>query len=617
MYLYIAEMPRKYKILIMLLSDVLLLPLALWTALALRFGTFKPVIGNYWWLFFVIPFITVPIFIRLGLYRAVIRFVDEQILKTVIYGVSLSTLLLTAIITMTQIQVLPRSSIIIYWFMASGYIFASRYFARGVLRTLERKDRRKQNVAIYGAGRAGLQTALALFSSPEYRPILFFDDNKELEGTTIAGIRVYHPENAIDIMNKYACHQLLLALPSATRIQRKMIIQKFEKKNIHLMTLPGMGELITGKVKVEDIRDVGVEDLLGRDPVPPFEDLISSCIENKVVMVTGAGGSIGSEVSRQILKNNPQKIILFERSEYLLYKIEKELANHYRGAVLIPILGDVINQYQLEKVISSYKVETIYHAAAYKHVPLVETNVVAGVMNNVFGTFAVAQAAILYNVSTFVLISTDKAVRPTNVMGATKRLAELVIQALASKKSSTRFCMVRFGNVLGSSGSVVPLFKEQIRQGGPVTVTHPEVTRYFMTMPEASQLVLQAGALGEGGDVFVLDMGDPVKIVDLARNLIELSGFEVKTPANDKGDIEIEFVGLRPGEKLYEELLIGNNVTKTKHPRIMKANEEFISYDKLMLELEKLKQYCEKQADTAVVQILKEIVKEFKQTNET
>lgn len=622
MHLFIAKLPRKYKILIMLISDIILLPFALWSAIALRYGTFQPDVQSYWWLFFIVPIVTVPIFIRFGLYRAVIRFLDEQIIKTVLFGVTFSVLIIVAIVMMTRILGLPRSSIVIYWVMASAYIATSRYLARGILRTLEHQENRKQKVAIYGAGQTGMQTAIALMSGSEYKPIMFFDDNKDLHGSTVAGIRVYNPEDAHEILERYSCHQLLLALPSATRSDRRKIIQKFEKKNIQLKTLPGVGELIAGKVKIEDIREVGIEDLLGRDPVPSFEDLISSCITDKVVLISGAGGSIGSELCKQVIKYNPTKLILFERSEYSLYKILQDLEKEKfsvsetpdHRTKIIPVLGDVLNQQQLENIFNLHKVETIYHAAAYKHVPLVESNVIAGIVNNVFGTQIIANAAIAHHVKNFVLISTDKAVRPTNVMGATKRLAELIIQALSSAgpSSNTRFSMVRFGNVLGSSGSVVPLFKEQIKNGGPITVTHPEVTRYFMTISEASQLVIQAGALGIGGEVFVLDMGEPVRIVDLAKNLIELSGLEVKEPNSDKGDIAIEFVGLRPGEKLYEELLIGSNVNKTKHPRIMKADEEFIEHNRLLSFLGKLKQSCDKHLELSAIENLKEIIKEYK-----
>lgn len=611
MHSFLASLPRKYKVLIMLAADILLLPLAFWSAIALRYGTWWPNISAYWWFFLVVPTITVPIFIRLGLYRAVIRYVDDHMIKTVLFGVTLSVLILVAVIAMAQVQGLPRSSVFIYWVIAICYIASSRYLARGILRTLERKERRKQKVAIYGAGKAGLQTALALINGPEYKPVLFFDDHRELHGATIAGIRVFDPKNAEEIMDRHACHQLLLALPSASRSKRREIIQRFEGKNIQLKTIPGMGELVTGRVKMEDIREVGIEDLLGRDPVPPFEQLISACIQHKAVMVTGAGGSIGSELCRQILKHNPTKIILYERSEYALYRLEQELLMKHPSAMIVAILGDVLDSSHIAGILSAHDVETIYHAAAYKHVPLVESNVIAGVMNNVYGTLSVAQAAMDVGVQTFVLISTDKAVRPTNVMGASKRLAELILQGMSEQKNDTRFCMVRFGNVLGSSGSVVPLFKEQIKGGGPVTVTHPEVTRFFMTIPEASQLVLQAGAMGGGGDVFVLDMGESIKIRDLARNMIELSGFEVKDPDTGKGDIAIQFVGLRPGEKLYEELLIGNNVGKTQHPRIMRAEEETIPWQTLRPWLEELQADCRNGRVEQVVAKLRVIVKEY------
>lgn len=617
MFLRLAELPRKFKILIMLLCDVILLPLALWSAVALRLGTFAPDVSQFWWVFFVIPFVTVPIFIRFGLYRAVIRYMDDKIIYTVIYGVSLSVLMLMAVVVMTKLVALPRSSIVIFWIIAIAYIAASRFVARGLIRTIETKKDRKQNVAIYGAGRAGLQTALALVSGREYRPVAFFDDNKELQGTSLVGLRVYDPKDALEIMEQKGCEQLLIAIPSSSRAVRKEIISRFEGKNIILKILPGLGDLVEGKVRIEDIREVGVEDLLGRDPVPPFEDLLSSCIKDRVVLVTGAGGSIGSELCRQILLNSPTKIILFERSEFALYKIEQELYKLHPEAAIISVLGDVLDQEHLEKLMTAHGVQTVYHAAAYKHVPLVEANADAGILNNVFGTRSAAKAAMGARVLNFVLISTDKAVRPTNVMGASKRLAELVLQGLAKEPGhSTRFCMVRFGNVLGSSGSVVPLFKEQIQVGGPVTVTHPEVTRYFMTIPEAAQLVLQAGSMGKGGDVFVLDMGEPVKIVDLAKKMIELSGLEVKDPNTGAGDIEIRFVGLRPGEKLYEELLIGDNVTWTKHPRIMRAEEHSLESGFLVARLIELQRACADGDVKALRGLLRELVAEYRPEGE-
>lgn len=620
----LSSLPRKFKSLIMLVCDIFLLPFALWTAVALRYGTFNPEIKTYWWLFFTLPFFTVPIFVKLGLYRAVIRFLDEHIIKTVLFGVTLSVLILITLILMSGINGFPRSSILIYWVLSVVYIASSRYFARAILRSLQRQERRKTFVAIYGAGQAGLQTALALMSGPEYKPILFFDDNPELHGASIAGIRVYNPQNAIEIMDRYSCFQLLLALPSVSRFRRNEIISQFKGENIQLKTIPGMGELVTGKVTIEDIREVGIEDLLGRDPVPPFQDLFSQCISNQIVMVTGAGGSIGSELCRQILKNNPIKLILFERSEYSLYMIEQELKTNSGNIKIVPILGDILNKPLVDDVLSKFHVNTIYHAAAYKHVPLVEENIVVGVQNNVFGTLNLLQSAICHKVKTFVLISTDKAVRPTNVMGATKRIAELILQAYSSISSQTTaefrtsISMVRFGNVLGSSGSVIPLFKEQIKKGGPVTVTHAEVTRYFMTIPEAAQLVIQAGSMGyadsfnkQSGSVFVLDMGESVKIIDLAKKIIELSGFTVKDPLTGEGDIAIDVVGLRAGEKLYEELLIGNNVMQTKHPRIMKASENYIEYQDLMILLEELHFACDQGRPLEVVEVIKKIVTEY------
>ncbi|AHZ84226.1 UDP-N-acetyl-alpha-D-glucosamine C6 dehydratase [Bdellovibrio bacteriovorus] len=612
MFVRLAGLPRKIKIMLMLFSDLILLPLALWSSVALRTGTLNPDVISYIWLFFVVPFVTIPIFIRIGLYRAVIRYLDDKIIYTVFYGVTLSVLLLAAVIVMGRVSALPRSSLIIYWVIAIAYIASSRFLARGLMRSLERIEDRRQPVAIYGAGRAGLQTALALMSGPEFRPVAFFDDNREVQGTNVVGVRVFDPAEALEVMKAKECRQLLIAMPSASRSRRKEIIQKFEREGVILKTLPGMGELVDGRVRIEDIREVGVEDLLGRDPVPPFEDLIKSCIRDKVVLVTGAGGSIGSELCRQIVLNTPRKLILFEQAEYALYKIEQDINRHRINFEVVPVLGDVLNSEHLEKVISKYGVQTVYHAAAYKHVPLVEGNVVAGVMNNVFGTLSASEAAIKGKAETFVLISTDKAVRPTNVMGASKRLAELVLQGLSQDKShSTRFCMVRFGNVLGSSGSVVPLFKEQIRNGGPVTVTHPEVTRYFMTIPEAAQLVLQAGAMGKGGDVFVLDMGESVKIVDLARKMIELSGLEVRNSETGQGDVSIEFTGLRPGEKLYEELLIGDNVSWTSHPRIMTAEEASIEYSRLMDTLSGMREACKAGDEKTVRVMLKQLVPEY------
>ncbi|WP_413613349.1 polysaccharide biosynthesis protein [Bdellovibrio sp. HCB-110] len=617
MFSKVAGLSRRVKILLMLFCDTILLPAALWSSIALRIGSWDPDVSSYQWLFFVIPFVTVPIFIRIGLYRAVIRYLNDKIIYTVFYGVTLSVLVIAMVVVMGRATALPRSSILIYWLIAFAYIAASRFFARALIMKLERIQDFRQPVAIYGAGRAGMQTAVALMSGMEFRPVAFFDDNEDLQGTNVAGMRVYHPKDALDIMAKKKCRQLLIAMPSATRSRKREIIEQFEGKNLILKTLPGMGELVDGRVHVEDIREVGVEDLLGRDPVPAYGDLMSSCIRDRGVLVTGAGGSIGSELCRQIALNSPRLLILFEQSEYALYKIEQEILKLYPHLKIQAVLGDVLNKSHLHKVMQEFKVNTVYHAAAYKHVPLVESNIVSGIRNNVIGTWNAAAVSIESKVESFVLVSTDKAVRPTNIMGASKRLAELVLQAIAKNDPvSTKFTMVRFGNVLGSSGSVVPLFKEQIRAGGPITVTHPEVTRFFMTIPEAAQLVLQAGAMGRGGDVFVLDMGEPVKITDLARKMVELSGLEVRDPRTGIGDISIEYVGLRPGEKLYEELLIGEKVERTYHPRILRAVEGMIEPVLLFSKLERMMKACDEENVPLVMSYLRELVQEYNPTKD-
>lgn len=612
MFSKIVQLPRRLKMLIMLLCDIILLPLAFWSSVAMRLGTINPNVSDFGILFPLLVVFTIPIFVRIGLYRSVIRYMDDKIIYTILLGVSLSVLLLTTAIAIGRFVTVPRSSILIYWFMATSYITISRYFARGLIRSLEPSDDRRKRVAIYGAGRAGMQTALALFSSREYLPVAFFDDSVQLHGTSVVGLRVYGPEEAKSIIEKKNITQLLLAVPSVTRARRKEIINSFEGQNLSLRTIPSFQELVSGTVKVEDIRDVGIEDLLGRDIVPPDVKLIKSCVASKNVMVTGAGGSIGSELCRQILRQDPNILVLVEMSEYALYKIQQELTKHFPYIRIIPVLCNAINKNKLSLIISENKINTIYHAAAYKHVPLVEENISEAILNNVFGTLSAVEASIENKIENFVLISTDKAVRPTNVMGTTKRIAELVVQMYAKKTDVlTRLSMVRFGNVLGSSGSVVPLFKEQIKSGGPVTVTHPDVTRYFMTIPEAAQLVMQAGAMAQSGDVFVLDMGEPVKIVDLASKMIKLSGFEVLDSQTGSGDIAIEFVGLRPGEKLYEELLIGNNTFKTNHSRIMKAQENYIEYDELYPSLLKLYKLCEENRKPEIINFIKNLVPEY------
>jgi FlaA1/EpsC-like NDP-sugar epimerase len=470
------------------------------------------------------------------------------------------------------------------------------------------KRKKKQPVAVYGAGTAGAELAKAMQSGWEYEAIAFLDDNIEKQGIEIHGVKVYSPDHLSVLIDKNGVSQVLLAMPSLSSRGRHKILEKLELFQVHIRTLPGIADLVSGKAKISDIREVDTGDVLGREVIPPIADLIDGCIRGKNVMVTGAGGSIGSELCRKIIENNPARLVLFEQSEFALYTLEKELERYNAELEIIAVLGSVTHARRVETVLKSFGIHTVYHAAAYKHVPLVEQNQIEGLQNNVFGTWRTAEAAKSAGVETFVLISTDKAVRPTNIMGATKRLAELVLQGMADECKTTRFTMVRFGNVLDSSGSVIPLFRKQIQNGGPVTVTHPEVTRYFMTIPEAAQLVLQAGSLGDGGDVFVLEMGDPIKIDDLARSMIHLSGFEVCDDENTDGDIEIEYVGLRPGEKLYEELLIGESVTGTKHPKIMRAAEEKLPWEKILHYMSEFEAASNKFETKKVKLLLQEVV---------
>ena len=583
MYKKLSAFSRNTKRALLVVIDFIALPVALWAGYALRLGEWWPQgITNAWWLFIVAPLVAVPIFIRMGLYRAVLRYVGGTALITIAKAVSITTLILLALLVMSQTQGVPRSVFISFWLISMLFIGGSRLFLRSYIQTYTKKRNNKQPVAVYGAGSAGVELVKAMQSGQEFEPVVFFDDDAEKRGLEIHGVKVFPPDQIPYLIDKKNISQVLLAMPSLSHRRRHKILEKLEEYPVHVRTLPGITDLVSGKATVSDIREVDASDVLGRDAVPPIPGLIEKCVRGKNVMVTGAGGSIGSELCRQIVEYGPAKLVLFEQSEFALYKIEKELEAYNTNLEIIAVLGSVTHARRVETVLRSFAVHTIYHAAAYKHVPLVEQNPIEGLQNNVFGTWRTAEAAKAAGVETFVLISTDKAVRPTNIMGATKRFAELVLQAMADESDTTRFTMVRFGNVLDSSGSVIPLFRKQIKNGGPVTVTHPEVTRYFMTIPEAAQLVLQAGALGEGGDVFVLEMGDTIKIDDLARSMIHLSGFEVCDDNNPDGDIVIEYTGLRPGEKLYEELLIGDNVTGTEHPKIMRAAEEKLSWKQLM-----------------------------------
>ncbi|HCH5590419.1 TPA: polysaccharide biosynthesis protein [Vibrio parahaemolyticus] len=576
---FIWQLSRTNKRIVSVLIDIILIFMAFHLAILVRSGD-----SNYfadpavWGIQVAVTIVTITVFARLGLYRAVLRYLTFQALFVVAAGAVISATLVAAL-SFYMSDPFPRTVPIIYGAFLALFCGGPRVIVRSLI--AQSYSTQSKEVLIYGAGSGGRQLAMALRSSGDYRVRAFIDGDSTLCNTMILGLPVIAIEDAMPIINKYDVSQVLLAVPSAKRSRRKVILDELAKLPVEVLTVPDMTDIVSGKAKIDELKDVAIEDLLGRDPVAPQQVLLEANIKDKVVMVTGAGGSIGSELCRQIVEQSPKSIILFELSEFGLYQIDRELnqLKLEKGLTcdIIPLLGSVQRQHRLETTMSSFKVQTVYHAAVYKHVPLVEFNVIEGVRNNIYGTYYTACAAIKAGVESFVLISTDKAVRPTNVMGTTKRMAELGLQALAdqenAKPNGTRFCMVRFGNVLGSSGSVIPVFKKQIASGGPVTVTHPEITRFFMTIPEAAQLVIQAGAMGKGGDVFVLDMGESVKITDLACNLIQLSGLEVKSDANPHGDIEIQFSGLRPGEKLYEELLIGDNVKQTAHERIMTAHE--------------------------------------------
>ena len=599
----------------MLLVDSVLLVLVILLSFSVRLGYFYlPETGLIFWMVFGAPIVAIPIFLRFGLYNAVIRYIGFKALWAVVQATTLYALLWSVFGLLISIEGIPRSVILINWLLIMIAIGGCRMFARWLISGAENRKNitKRKNVLIYGAGSAGRQLSIALTQSIEYNPVAFIDDNSDMHRQSINGIIIIPRDDLGRLIKTKNITEVLLAIPSLNRTERNEIINYLEPYSLLVRSLPGVAELAQGKLKIADLRDVSIIDLLGRDSVVANSELLGQNITNKVVMVTGAGGSIGSELSRQILALKPHVLVLFDQSEFALYGIHKELVNVDMSNVeILPMLGSVTDHKRLNHIMQRFNVNTIYHAAAYKHVPMVESNNGEGVSNNIFGTLTCAQVAIENEVETFVLISTDKAVRPTNTMGATKRVAEMVLQSL-TVELNTRFSMVRFGNVLDSSGSVVPLFREQIKGGGPITVTDPEIQRYFMSIPEAVELVIQAGAMSEGGDVFVLDMGKPVRIVDLARKMISLSGLEIKDKLNPGGDIEITYTGLRPGEKLYEELLIGDNVSVTGNPMIMRAKEEMLAWDDLKLILDGLEKAVDRGDHDKLRQLLIKAVPGFK-----
>jgi FlaA1/EpsC-like NDP-sugar epimerase len=637
---FLLALPRRQKRIIQVAADVFLVWAALWMAFVVRLGVDDLInpFETHTWLFILAPIVAIPLFIRMGLYRAVMRYFGNDALIAIIKAVSLSALILGCLVYFysNHKQIVPRSIMFNYWWLSMVMIgglrlamrqyFLGDWFSAVQHMPFTNRDDGLPKVAIYGAGAAGNQLVAALRMGRLMRPVAFIDDDESITNRMISGLQVYKPRHIQRMMEVTGAQEILLAIPSSTRGRRREILGFLEGFPLHVRSVPGFMDLAAGRVKVDDLQEVDIADLLGRDSVPAQAELLERCIKGHTVMVTGAGGSIGSELCRQILLLGPTTLLLFDHSEFNLYTIASELEDRIARLSLpvrlLPILGSIRNHARLLDIMKTWGVTTVYHAAAYKHVPMVEHNIAEGVMNNVVGTLNTAQAALQAGVANFVLISTDKAVRPTNVMGSTKRLAELTLQALSLEAApvmfgdqgniyqvnKTRFVMVRFGNVLGSSGSVIPLFHKQIQSGGPLTVTHPKITRYFMTIPEAAQLVIQAGSMGQGGDVFVLDMGEPVKIIELAEKMVHLSGLSIRSEKNPHGDISIEFTGLRPGEKLYEELLIGDNVVSTEHPMIMSAHEDHMSWDVLKRCLARLLDAVDDDDYTRVRHILRETV---------
>lgn len=589
----LVHMPRPLKRVLALATDALLCTAAVWLALCLRLESWVSLQPMHWWAVATAVLLSAPIFYGYGLYASIFRYAGWQAMLALVRAMGVYSLAYMTVFTVVGVSGVPRTLGVLQPLLLFIGVGVSRVLVRFFLGDLYRSivnKRKAPGVLIYGAGSAGRQLASALGHSAEHRLLGFIDDHPGLQGRQLDTVPIYAPADLPALLHKLQVTDVLLAIPSVTHKRRLEIVDFLRAFPVHVRTLPGVADLANGRVSLSDIAELDIEDLLGRDPVAPDPVLMTKHVRNKVVMVTGAGGSIGQELCRQIVQEAPKTLLLVELSEYSLYQVQQSLEAVLKtlrpssvvDVELVPLLASARDEQRMTEIIATWRPDTIYHAAAYKHVPLVEHNMLEGLRNNVWGTWICAKVAAAYRVANFVLISTDKAVRPTNVMGASKRLSEMVLQALATEPNhSTCFTMVRFGNVLGSSGSVVPLFRQQIAQKGPITLTHTDITRYFMTIAEASQLVIQAGAMAEGGDVFVLDMGEPVRIYDLASRMVELSGLRVRNDANPHGDIEIRITGLRPGEKLFEELLIGDGVQPTSHSRIMKAHEVFLPWSQL------------------------------------
>lgn len=614
----LSVLSPRAKLFLMVGADAVFLPFCAVLAVALRLGSLTAALELALPAQLALGLATLPVLGIAGLYRAVVRYIDLRVLISAGAALAAAVALVYATAYVLDMSAIPRSSVLVYWFIAFSYVVSSRFLARSLLRRgLKPVGRARIRTAIYGAGEAGAQLAYSMAFSTEYRAVCFLDDRGTLRGKTVAGLKVYSPDDIAEAVFRHEVDQIVVAIPSAGSTQKRQLIRRVEKTGLPVKILPSLTDMVDGRVRVADIREIDLIDLLGRDPVPPDPKLFARNITGKVVLVTGAGGSIGSELCRQILSQDPAKLVLLDHAEFNLYSIEQELRQLRRSVVVEAVLGSVQDGELLERTMRTHGVQTAYHAAAYKHVPIVEANVRQGVLNNVFGTLAVARAAQACGLETCVLVSTDKAVRPTNVMGASKRVAELIFQAAAARRhSATIFSIVRFGNVLGSSGSVVPLFKRQIQDGGPVTITHPDIVRYFMLIPEAAQLVIQAGAMAHGGEVFVLDMGEPVRIADLARTIIHLSGLSERTPERPDGDIELQFIGLRPGEKLFEELLIGDSAIPSGHPRILSAKERLIEHMLLDKMLGSLRKACEELDDGAVMRQIRNLVPEYRDADD-